>query len=417
MSEILQDFTPAALVAAIEVTLFDLMADFGRLPQAVLHDDSAIRWVMTGGPHPSLNQVIRTQWAAAEIDASIEATLVPFKARQVPMSWWTTPTTRPADLGKHLEAHGLAHVGDWTGMAVDLLAMNEDLPAPVDLIIEPVGDERTMKEWSDTLTIGYQVPDFVGHAFAAVYSGLGFGEQQPWRFYLARLNREAVAVSAMFLTSQVAHIAHVATVPAARGQGIGAAVTLAPLCEARRRGYRISVLQSSPMGVGVYRRIGFQEYCKMGLYFWPGTALWQRLTERARRVIDFAREEAARLGEIYIGTEHLLLGLTRVPDGVGAKILVRLGISLESVENETRQQVTRGTANMGQAMQLTPRAEKVIDLAYAEAGLLNNNYIGAEHLLLGLIREGEGLAAKLLVKLGADLERVRREVHAMQAGP
>jgi RNA polymerase sigma factor (sigma-70 family) len=145
--------------------------------------------------------------------------------------------------------------------------------------------------------------------------------------------------------------------------------------------------------------------------------LWQLFTERARRVTYIAQEEAAQWGEIYVGTEHLLLGLTRVPDSAGAQVLVRLGISLESVGDETRQQMTRGTANPGQAMQLTPRAKKVIDLAYEEARLLNNNYIGVEHLLLGLIREGEGLAAKVLTKLGADLERARREVQSMQARP
>jgi RNA polymerase sigma factor (sigma-70 family) len=149
----------------------------------------------------------------------------------------------------------------------------------------------------------------------------------------------------------------------------------------------------------------------------PKPNLWGRFTDRARRVVYLAQEEAAQLGENYVGTEHLLLGLTRVPDSAGATILVRLGISLESVENKTRQQVTRGTGNLGQDMQLTPRAKKVIDLAYDEACLLKNNYIGVEHLLLGLVGEGDGLAATVLVKLGADLERVRREVWAMQAGP
>jgi RNA polymerase sigma factor (sigma-70 family) len=145
--------------------------------------------------------------------------------------------------------------------------------------------------------------------------------------------------------------------------------------------------------------------------------LWQLFTERARRVTFIAQEEAVQLGENYVGTEHLLLGLTRVPDSAGAQVLIRLGISLESVENETRQQVTRGIAHPGQTMQLTPPAKKVIDLAYEEARLLKNNYIGVEHLLLGLIREGEGLAAKVLVKRGADLERARREVQTMQVGP
>src|SRR5438105_9538855 len=144
--------------------------------------------------------------------------------------------------------------------------------------------------------------------------------------------------------------------------------------------------------------------------------MWQRFTERARRVVFFAQEEAARLGENYVGTEHLLLGLVRENDSVAARILDRLGVPLSRIRSDIERQVTRGHGNLGQDMQLTPRAKRVIDLAYEEARQLNNNYIGTEHLLLGLIREGDGLAARVLVKLGADLERTRREVYAMQEG-
>src|SRR5437773_3404331 len=144
--------------------------------------------------------------------------------------------------------------------------------------------------------------------------------------------------------------------------------------------------------------------------------MWQRFTERARRIVFFAQEEAARLGECYVGTEHLLLGLVREGDTVAAKVLDRLDVKLGRVRAEIELQVTRGHGNLGQDMQLTPRAKRVIDLAYEEARQLNNNYIGTEHLLLGLIREGDGLAARVLVKLGADLERTRREVYAMQEG-
>src|SRR6184192_2230127 len=144
--------------------------------------------------------------------------------------------------------------------------------------------------------------------------------------------------------------------------------------------------------------------------------MWQRFTERARRVVFFAQEEAARLGENYVGTEHLLLGLVRESDSVAARILDRLGVPLGRIRAEIERQVTRGHGNLGQDMQLTPRAKRVIDLAYEEARQLNNNYIGTEHLLLGLIREGDGLAARVLVKQGADLERTRREVYAMQEG-
>ena len=142
--------------------------------------------------------------------------------------------------------------------------------------------------------------------------------------------------------------------------------------------------------------------------------MWQRFTERARRVVFFAQEEAGRLGENYVSTEHLLLGLVRENDSVAARILDRIGVSLGRVRSEIERQVARGDGRLGQDMQLTPRAKRVIDLAYDEARQLNNNYIGTEHLLLGLIREGEGLAGRILAKLGVDLERTRREVMQLQ---
>src|SRR5438034_7632550 len=144
--------------------------------------------------------------------------------------------------------------------------------------------------------------------------------------------------------------------------------------------------------------------------------MWQRFTERARRVGFFAQEEAARLGENYVGTEHLLLGLVRENDSVAARILERLGVPLGRIRSDIERQVTRGHGSPRQYMEVLQRAKLVIDLAYEEARQLNRNYIGTEHLLLGLIREGDGLAARVLVKLGADLERTRREVYAMQEG-
>jgi ATP-dependent Clp protease ATP-binding subunit ClpC len=144
--------------------------------------------------------------------------------------------------------------------------------------------------------------------------------------------------------------------------------------------------------------------------------MWQRFTERARRVVFFAQEEAGRLGENYVSTEHLLLGLVRENDSVAARILDRMGVSLGRIRSEIERNVTRGDGRLGQDFQLTPRAKRVIDLAYDEARNLNHNYIGTEHLLLGLIREGEGLAGRVLQKLGVDLERTRREVMSLQDG-
>ncbi len=128
----------------------------------------------------------------------------------------------------------------------------------------------------------------------------------------------------------------------------------------------------------------------------------------------YAQEEAQKFGEGYVSTEHLLLGLVRESDSVAARVLEKLGVSLNRIRSEVEKQLPRGDARPSQDMTLTPRAKRVIDLAYDEARNLNNNYIGTEHLLLGLIREGDGLAGRVLQKLGVELEKARREVMALQ---
>lgn len=142
--------------------------------------------------------------------------------------------------------------------------------------------------------------------------------------------------------------------------------------------------------------------------------MWQRFTERARRIVFFAQEEAGRLGENEVATEHLLLGLVREDDSVAAKALQQMGVDRLKVRSEVEKRVTRGPGRLGQDMQLTPGAKRVIDLAYDEARNLQNNYIGTEHLLLGLIREGDGIGAQVLAVFGADLEKARRFIMQIQ---
>ncbi|MCG0238245.1 MAG: ATP-dependent Clp protease ATP-binding subunit [Firmicutes bacterium] len=145
--------------------------------------------------------------------------------------------------------------------------------------------------------------------------------------------------------------------------------------------------------------------------------MFSRYTERAQRVIVLAQDEARRLGYDYVGTEHLLLGLIREGEGIAAKALQSLGISLEQVRAEVERMIGRGTASPRGEIGFTPRAKKVmVELAIEEARLLGHNYVGTEHILLGLIREGEGVAAQVLQNLGADLERVRNQVIHLLGG-
>ena len=144
--------------------------------------------------------------------------------------------------------------------------------------------------------------------------------------------------------------------------------------------------------------------------------MFERFTERARRVLTFAQEEARLLNHSFIGTEHILLGLIREGDGIGAQALRSLGISLQAVRDQVQETIgTAGTVASG-SPPFTPRAKKVLELALREALQMNHSYIGTEHILLGLVREGEGVAATVLVSLGADLSRVRREVSNLMSG-
>ncbi|WP_280330008.1 ATP-dependent Clp protease ATP-binding subunit [Nocardia wallacei] len=144
--------------------------------------------------------------------------------------------------------------------------------------------------------------------------------------------------------------------------------------------------------------------------------MFERFTDRARRVVVLAQEEARMLNHNYIGTEHILLGLIHEGEGVAAKSLESLGISLEGVRSQVEEIIGQGQQAPSGHIPFTPRAKKVLELSLREALQLGHNYIGTEHILLGLIREGEGVAAQVLVKLGADLNRVRQQVIQLLSG-
>jgi len=141
--------------------------------------------------------------------------------------------------------------------------------------------------------------------------------------------------------------------------------------------------------------------------------MFERFTDRARNVVVLAQQEARLLKHNYIGTEHILLGLARESDGLAAKALDALGIGLEAVREQVMEIIGQGQKSPSGHIPFTPRAKKVLELSLREALQLGHNYIGTEHILLGLIREGEGVAAQVLVKLGGDLKTVRQQVNQL----
>jgi ribosomal protein S18 acetylase RimI-like enzyme len=213
-----------------------------------------------------LNGVFRTKLAPDRVDAAIEETIAYFGSRDVPaFSWWLMPDMQPADLGRYLESHGFALREGASGMTVDLAKVDQELTSPAGLSIQVVSDEETFGQWSSVAATCFGLTDFEEYLYDW---WVDLGLDLPVRYYLGLLNGEPVASSTLFLAAGIAGLYNIGVLPDARRQGIGTAMTLAPLLDARAQGYRVSILHASSMGYNMYRRIGFQEYCKHSRYVW-----------------------------------------------------------------------------------------------------------------------------------------------------
>jgi len=269
LSKTVHGLSPAQLVEAIEAGIFRFWIRLGGSPRLGLYDGPDMIRLICEVPSPFCNNVLRAHLAPDDIDTRIEATLAPYKARRLPVRWWTNPSTRPANLAGLLDAHGLVRMPDVAGMAIHLPDLSDKMTRPLRLTVEPVGDVGTLDRWTQVLTVGMGTPASVGALFFDVLAASGL--ELPWRHYIGWLKGEAVACSSLLLgEGGVAGIYFVATVPEARGQGIGSALTLAPLLDARAMGCRIGVLGATQMGLGVYQELGFREYCKFGIHVWQG---------------------------------------------------------------------------------------------------------------------------------------------------
>ncbi len=267
MDSILRDVSPAALSRAIEENLYCFLPALCRWPKAEVHQDPDMTWSITNLPYPLFNGVMRTRLLADQADAAIDAVLARFRARGVPLSWWIGPSTEPRDLGRRLAKRGF--VGDRApGMAVELAKLGEQTQPVQGLSIQIVRDEVTAREWGLTCARGFEAPDAsrkgLGEAWADLICHV---DPEGIVSYLGCLDGRPVATSLLMYGAGVAGIYAVATVPEARRKGIGAAMTCAPLLDARSKGYAIGILQASEMGAPVYRSLGFEEYCEVFEYF------------------------------------------------------------------------------------------------------------------------------------------------------
>lgn len=269
MIDILQNTSKSALVYAIEANLVEWSQLYRRCPQlqAEVYGEPNLTGLIANIPIAILNSIFSAQLTPDNIDATIEAVIARGKSRNVPLLWWIGPATKPNNLERYLESYGFVHELDVPGMALDLLALHENLQLPSGLTIEQVQDLDTLKVWCHIASICFEWPDFAESAFLTLISE-SLDTQMPFYHYIGYLNGEPVATSSLLLGAGVAGLYNVATLPDARRQGIGTAITLAALRDARATGYRISILHAYEMGFNIYHRLGFQEYCKINHYVW-----------------------------------------------------------------------------------------------------------------------------------------------------
>jgi GNAT superfamily N-acetyltransferase len=253
---------------AIEENGAEFLMALGRAAGAEVRDDGRVRWVIGNSPIDYHNCVVHADLTEEEADGEIEAYLERMRAHRVPGSWHVGPSMRPPDLGERLVAHGFEHGWDDIGMAVDLSTLPEAVPAPADFVVERVRDEAGLAAWVETLGSGFGEGPLEAEWAGEMYRRWGLGDEGQWRHYVGLLTGDPVATSTSFFGVGVAGIYFVCTVERARRQGIGAAITLAALQEARDLGYTVGVLGSSEMGYPVYQRLGFEEYCRIALYEW-----------------------------------------------------------------------------------------------------------------------------------------------------
>ena len=269
MQNILSELSAEKSVkTAIKANWEDYHYCLGRSPNVELSIGRYLTWLMTNLPDHFMNLVVCTKLPPDGADELIENTLAHFRSMNIrKLSWLAHDGVPSVEINRVLLGHGLTFKESFaTEMAVDLSVLPEELPAHPGLRIVPVVDGNALRPWIHVASIGFRISEKFEKVWYDFFVDTVFDGQ--FQTYLALLNGKPVGTSQLFLSEGVAGIYNVTCIPEVRGQGIGSAITLAPLLKARELGYRIGILQASQRGYGVYRRLGFQDFGELSLYLW-----------------------------------------------------------------------------------------------------------------------------------------------------
>lgn len=267
MDDVLIDISLLSQIRAIKENLYQYFYTFKNVEAAeFLASGDYIRW-KTKVPYPWFNGVLSRAQPREDANQLIDETQEYFNdMANSGYTWWLAPDLEPEDWGLHLLQHGFRYTAETPGMAVELDHLQVPTKNPLGLEIIPVEDLQTLQTWVNVFIRGYGLPEEWSFDLFELMNGLGLAN--PFQNYLGFLDGQAIATSQIFYSAGVAGIYNVATLPKARGKGIGAAMTRAPLIQAREQGFKLGVLQSSEMGYPIYQNLGFVQLCTMDHFYW-----------------------------------------------------------------------------------------------------------------------------------------------------
>ena len=252
--------------AAIENNLFELLRRIGELPGGELEDGDRLLRVATGLPSAMHNAVARADLDPDEVEESVEEVTTWYRQRATRFFWWTGPQSSPRDLGDRLSARGLQVVErDAPGMAMALADIDESAASPPGVFVEEADGEKALLEWARLFRGAHRAPPAAADSWVEAARRVGFRDL-PWRHWIARLDGEPAGLGLSFVAGDVIGLYAIGTLPSARRRGVGTALTLVPMLEARDEGVEVAVLHSTPDGEKLYPRLGFVEYCRIGRF-------------------------------------------------------------------------------------------------------------------------------------------------------
>ena len=273
MKDILNDFSATkAVKASIKTNWENYHYCLGCAPNVELSINRYLTWLVTNMPDHFMNLVVCTELPQDGVNELINNALNHFKSLNIrKLSWLAEDGEQASRLKKHLEAHGLIFRESFAAeMAIDITKLSKEIRLNHNLKIIPVENNETLKKWIHVATTGFGMNPDVEEIWYGFFAETVF--DNPFRTYLALLNGKPVGTSQLFTSGGVAGIYNVACIPEARGQGVGSAITLAPLLDARERGYRVGVLQASSLGYNVYRKLGFKDFGKLSVFLWENNS-------------------------------------------------------------------------------------------------------------------------------------------------